>query len=138
MSQLPSSRQAPTPDAAAARGATPTLLDEASLERLRELDPSGSNHVVERVMRAFEASLQRLLAVAAQSSAQDELAAIRHVVHTLKSSSASVGALELSRRCGDIENRLRVSQTDDLESLLQGMQAEGQRVLVAVRAMLAR
>lgn len=137
MPQPPSSPQAPTPDVAAAQGAVATRLDEASLERLRELDPSGSNHVVERVMRAFEASLQRLLALAMQSFAQGELTAIRHVAHTLKSSSASVGALELSRRCGEIENRLRAAQVDDLESLVQGMQAEGQRVLLAVRGMLA-
>jgi HPt (histidine-containing phosphotransfer) domain-containing protein len=109
-------------------------LDAASLQRLRELDPNGDNRVIERVLSAFEGSLKRLLAQAAD--APDDPATIRHVAHTLKSSSASVGALELSRRCAEIENRLRVAHLDELPLLLRGMHVEGQRVLVSVRAML--
>jgi HPt (histidine-containing phosphotransfer) domain-containing protein len=112
-------------------------LDEPSLQRLRELDPDGSKQVVSRVLRAFEASLQRLLPQAAQALEQRDAHALRHVVHTLKSSSASVGALELSRRCGEIENRLRTDPGDDLAPALTGLQREGDRVLVAVQAMLA-
>jgi HPt (histidine-containing phosphotransfer) domain-containing protein len=59
------------------------------------------------------------------------------VVHTLKSSSASVGALELSRCCSEIENRLRQMQVDDLAERLVKLNAEGGRVLVAVRSLLA-
>ncbi len=114
------------------------VLDEVSLQRLHELDPEGANHVVERVLRAFEASLQRLLPQGVQALEQGDHDAVRHVVHTLKSSSASVGALELSRRCGEIENRLRALQTADLDTLLAGLNTEGQRVLAAVRALLAR
>ena len=94
--------------------------------------------MVERVLRAFEASLQRLLPQGVQALEQGDHDAVRHVVHTLKSSSASVGALELSRRCGEIENRLRALQTADLDTLLAGLNTEGQRVLAAVRALLAR
>jgi len=112
------------------------VLDEASLQRLHELDPDGTNRVVERVLRAFEASLQRLLPQSAQAFAQGDLDAVRHVVHTLKSSSASVGALELSQRCGEIENRLRAMQQVDLDTLLDGLNAEGRRVLAAVQLLL--
>jgi HPt (histidine-containing phosphotransfer) domain-containing protein len=113
-----------------------TVLDEASLQRLHELDPQGTSRVVERVLRAFEASLQRLLPQCTQAFAQGDHDAVRHVVHTLKSSSASVGALDLSRRCGEIENRLRAMQSAELGSLLSGLDDEGRRVLAAVRAML--
>jgi HPt (histidine-containing phosphotransfer) domain-containing protein len=120
----------PSPPSAAA------VLDEACLQRLRELDPDGTSQVVERVLRAFEASLQRLLPQAVQALGQGDHHAVRHVVHTLKSSSASVGALELSQRCGDIENRLRAQLHEDLDTLLSGLNAEGERVLVALHAML--
>jgi HPt (histidine-containing phosphotransfer) domain-containing protein len=113
------------------------MLDEACLQRLRELDPEGTHQVVQRVLRAFEASLQRLLPQSLQALAQDDHDTVRHVVHTLKSSSASVGALELSRRCGEIENRLRALQTADLDTLLAGLNIEGQRVLAAVQRQLA-
>ena len=113
------------------------VLDPACLERLHELDPQGSNRVVERVLRAFEASLQRLLPQAVQALGRDDHEAVRHVVHTLKSSSASVGALELSRCCSEIENRLRAHQFDGLAQMLSRLDAEGERVLAAVRDLLA-
>lgn len=112
------------------------LLDPASLQRLRELDPSGDNGVLERVLRTFESSLGRLLAQARRAQGAHDPGTVRHVAHTLKSSSASVGALELSRRCADIESRLRAQRDSDLDALLDGMHAEGERVLSAVRAML--
>ncbi len=113
-----------------------SVLDPASLQRLHELDPQGANRVVERVLRAFEVSLTRLLPQASQALAQDDLETLRHVVHTLKSSSASVGALELSRCCSEIENRLRQLQVDDLAERLARLNAEGGRVLAAVRCLL--
>ncbi len=119
----------PTPGAAA-------TLDDAALQRLRELDPDGSGQVVGRVLQAFDSSLQRLLPQGEQAFAAHDHQALRHVVHTLKSSSASVGALELSRRCGDLENRLRTLQVDELDSLWVSLHHEGRRVLVAVQAML--
>jgi HPt (histidine-containing phosphotransfer) domain-containing protein len=112
------------------------VLDEAALQRLHELDPEGTNQVVARVLRAFEASLQRLLPQSMQALAQGDHESVRHVVHTLKSSSASVGALELSRRCGEIENRLRALQSHDLDLLMDGLNTEGRRVLAAVQAVL--
>lgn len=112
------------------------VLDEASLQRLHELDPRGTNRVVERVLRAFEASLARLLPQAQQALARGDHEAVRHVVHTLKSSSASVGALELSRCCSEIENRLRAQQAEGLGGMLNGLDAEGGRVLRAVRGLL--
>ena len=112
------------------------VLDEASLKRLHELDPEGTNQVVQRVLRAFETSLQRMLPQSMQALAQGDHEAVRHVVHTLKSSSASVGALELSRRCGEVENRLRVLQSQDLDTLMDGLNTEGQRVLAAVQVVL--
>lgn len=126
-------------DAAPARrapAAGPAVLDPAALERLAELDPTGRNHVVERVLRAFEGSLQRLLEQAARAHAVGDHHGVRHVAHTLKSSSASVGAIELSQRCCDIENRLRVQHGPGLDASMQGLHLEGRRVLAAVQALL--
>ena len=61
---------------------------------------------------------------------------LRHLAHTLKSSSASVGALALSALCAQVEHHLRSQQTDDIAMLLDAMQGEMQRVAGAVQAML--
>ena len=79
------------------------------------------------------ASLQRLLAQAAQATLAGDAEAARHAAHTLKSSSASVGALALSRCCGEIETQLRAQPLAALHGLLDELQDEGQRVLQAVR-----
>jgi hypothetical protein len=117
----------------------PVTLDAAALARLRELDPDGRNGVVRRVLSAFETSLVRMLG---QLTAEVEAAnagVVASIAHTLKSSSASVGALRLAAACEDVERRARAArdagaaaQRHDVERLL----AEGEAALAAVRAML--
>jgi len=136
MSNPPSHPQADADAAVSAPDDPVSMLDAAALGRLRDLDPSGANRVMERVMRAFESSLSKLLAQAEAAQSLHDHAAIRHVAHTLKSSSASVGALELSRRCAEIEVHLREHQHDDLAPHVRGLRAEGGRVLLAVQSLL--
>jgi HPt (histidine-containing phosphotransfer) domain-containing protein len=113
-----------------------SLLDPTALQRLHELDPQGTQRVVERVLRAFDASLARLLPQSRQALEQGDHEAVRHVAHTLKSSSASVGAMALSRCCGEIENQLRLQQLEGLGALVATMSAEGELVRGAVRGLL--
>ena len=115
-----------------------TVLDAAALERLRELDPNGRSHLLERVLRAFESS-----AIAPRRQFRDarqrgDMAGIRHVVHTLKSSSASIGALALSRMCAEIETAIR-SDADSLACPSGSMPwtASSTAVLQAVTPMLS-
>jgi len=119
-------------------GALDGVLDAQALERLRELDPTGANGLVGRVLKAFEGSLQRLLQQLQDARGVADLAGMRHVAHTLKSSAASVGALELSRLCADIERRIRQEETEGLDGLLDGMVAESGRVLAALKPALER
>jgi len=114
-----------------------TVLDAQALDRLRELDPSGSNGLLPRVLKAFETSLERLLSQLAEARLKNDQAAMRHVAHTLKSSAASVGALELSRICADIERRIREQQTEGLAALLDDMVAQGDRVRAVLKPLLA-
>jgi HPt (histidine-containing phosphotransfer) domain-containing protein len=83
------------------------VFDQLALQRLQALDPSGQNHLLMRVMKAFDVSLQRLSSQLQMAREQRDLTAMRHVVHTLKSSSASMGALRLAQLCADVETRLR-------------------------------
>ena len=114
-------------------------LDAAALARLRELDPDGRNGVVRRVLSAYESSLARMLSQLAAEVEGGNAGVVASVAHTLKSSSASVGALRLAATCEEVERRARESrdggtaaQRHDVERLL----AEGEAALAAVRAML--
>lgn len=111
-------------------------LDEQALARLHELDPEGRHGVVMRVMRAFETSLERQLAQLVTAREHGDAATIGKLAHTLKSSSASVGALALSALCGEIERRVRGGETAALWPLVENLLSEGEAALGAVRAML--
>jgi HPt (histidine-containing phosphotransfer) domain-containing protein len=105
------------------------LLDAASLDRLRELDPGGRNGLLQRVLRTYTQSLERLLVQWRAARAAGDNNALRVIAHTLKSSSASVGALELSALCADVEARLRDQQHDGAEARLDALAAEAERIL---------
>jgi HPt (histidine-containing phosphotransfer) domain-containing protein len=113
-----------------------SVLDAEALERLRELDPNGENHLLERVVNAFETSLGRLLPQLQGALDSNELGGIRHVAHTLKSSSASIGAMKLSRMCSDVESRARQEQSEGMSELVAQLQAEVEIARAALKRIL--
>jgi len=111
---------------------TGSVLDEEALRRLSELDPTGANHLLERVFQAFEASALRLLPQMHEALRKADYPGVRHVVHTLKSSSASIGALALSGLCADIERLLRSGDSAGAVPVIEQFHVEVHRVDAAV------
>jgi len=112
------------------------VLDAAALARLSELDPTGNGTLVQRVLATYATSLERTRNELLRARQPLQPEAVRHLAHTLKSSSASVGALALSALCAQVEQHVRLSQPGDIGTLLDAMLAEMQRVSGAVQAML--
>jgi HPt (histidine-containing phosphotransfer) domain-containing protein len=108
-------------------------LDAQALANLRALDPKGESHLVQRVVQAFETSAARLLPQMRSALAAGDVAGVRQVAHTLKSSSASVGAMLLSRQCAEIEAMVRENRVADLEGRVAEALAEIGAVLAALR-----
>ncbi len=81
------------------------VLDPLALDQLRELDPSGVNRLLERVVKAFDNSATRLIPQLREGARCADLAGIRQVARTLRPASASVGAMKLSHLCTEIETR---------------------------------
>jgi histidine phosphotransfer protein HptB len=109
-------------------GRDPAVLDRAALDRLRELDPGARNGLLQRVLRTYTQSLDRMLVQWHEARAASDVNAMRVIAHTLKSSSASVGALELSALCADVEARLRDQQLDGACAQLDALAVEARRV----------
>lgn len=133
---------APNPlsaDAATAAPADlPPPLDARTLGQLDQLDPTGANRLVPRVLTAYRDSLARLRGQIANARDADDLASARLAAHTLKSSSASVGALVLSALCAQAEQAVREGQTLLLWAVLDKLEREAQRVDAAVQHLLAQ
>jgi CheY-like chemotaxis protein len=102
----------PTPASDASKD---SLLDLHAMDRLRELDPRGENRLIERVIAAFLQSVDRLVPQLDQARQNRDLAGVRHVAHTFKSSSASIGATKLSKDCADLEAWTRLEAPDHLD-----------------------
>jgi HPt (histidine-containing phosphotransfer) domain-containing protein len=113
------------------------VLDEQALASLRELDRGGNANLLARVLATYTHSLQRLLEQLRAARQAADLQGQRHVAHTLKSSSASVGALKLSALCAEIERGLRDAPADgsmrSLDAAMDRLVEEGEHVLAALR-----
>jgi HPt (histidine-containing phosphotransfer) domain-containing protein len=112
------------------------IFDAEALRRLRELDPRGDNRLFDRVGKAFESSVGRLLPQLDDAFRSHDTAAIVHVAHTLKSSSASIGALKLSQMCAEIETMIRRQTGEDLSERVYAVPLEAERVLAGLRLLL--
>lgn len=111
-------------------------LDPRALAQLRELDPDGRHGVLMRVLAAFETSLARMLTQLQGQQPAGNAGVVAGVAHTLKSSSASVGALELAEACADVERKLRSGDASALQLDISRLISEGESALTAVTAIL--
>jgi histidine phosphotransfer protein HptB len=128
----PAARAEAAMGACAGAGAGLDMLDAAALNRLRDLDPGGRSGLLNRVLQTYTLSLERMLLQWRAARAADDANAMRSMAHTLKSSSASVGALGLSALCADVEARLRDGQLESIEAQFDALAAEGQRILAGL------
>jgi HPt (histidine-containing phosphotransfer) domain-containing protein len=136
----PSGRRRDAIDGAGNGGGGPgvpvPLIDADAIERLRQLDPTGQQGVLVRVLRAYEASLNRHLGDVGEALAAADSDRLARAAHTLKSSSAAVGAITFSQRCAEIEMTVREGKRMPESTRVEAMIHEGRRVLRAVGDML--
>ena len=112
--------------------ATKPVLDAACMAELRALDPDGKAQLVKRVLATYQASLVKLVDQLRQARTDGAWDQVSRVAHTLKSSSASIGALALSTLCAEIERLLRAGDSAGADALLDRFHAEVARVEIAV------
>ncbi|MEP6874322.1 MAG: response regulator [Burkholderiales bacterium] len=127
-----SARDATPPTAAE----TPFALDPDALARLAELDPKGESQLLARVLRAFQTSVGRLRPQAEAARLGGDLAGLRLVAHTLKSSSASIGAIHLSQLCAQIETTIRTASGENLDAQIDAFNSALDDALRAIELLL--
>ena len=112
------------------------MLDAQALANLAQLDPTGASKLLSRVLTAYRGSLARLLPQLTAARMPFDLGTLKLVTHTLKSSSASIGALDLAALCSAAELALREGRLDGLPRTLDDLLAEAARVDAAVLQLL--
>jgi CheY-like chemotaxis protein/HPt (histidine-containing phosphotransfer) domain-containing protein len=107
-----------TPEGNAVVDDAATLLDRTVLARMRE--DLGDAAVVAEIVDMFFADAPRVLDQWRRAIATGDGDAARRAAHTLKGTSASVGAVALARCCADAEALLRAGSLEGGAALLDG------------------
>ncbi|MGH6608876.1 MAG: response regulator [Burkholderiaceae bacterium] len=110
-------------------------LDMSVIERIRQMEQRGASRLLERLIETYATTAAKLMTDAERAFANDDGAALRHAVHTLRSSSANVGATALSQRFAAIERHARESQIQRARHDWPAARSEYERVLQALQTL---
>jgi len=124
--------QMAAPDAARA------AINPAALNAIRALSPGQGDALLRRVIEAFLQDAPRHLAALREAAAGSDTDAIRKAAHSLKSSSANVGAEGLAKLFRDLEQLARAEQTEGAADLLAQLEREFQSVRQTLSTILAK
>lgn len=98
-------------------------VDESILEELLEMSPSGPA-LITRLFRIYLDESPRLIKQALHGFASGDAAEIHIAAHTLKSSSAQLGATKLADIAGRAEAQAKQQNLEECGHLLEAIQLE--------------
>jgi signal transduction histidine kinase/ligand-binding sensor domain-containing protein/DNA-binding response OmpR family regulator/HPt (histidine-containing phosphotransfer) domain-containing protein len=125
----------PFPPAPAGPFPTPPGLDGKAWARLHSSLGARASDLLPGIVRSFSHESEGLLATARAAASTERADELHRAVHTLRSTSASFGALELSSLCREAESRAKENETTTLEPLLDRIEEELARVRTALAAL---
>ncbi len=137
---------APAATTATAAGGVPTPADEAPadvppavdrkvIDQFRELDPSGSTALAARILDIYAGSSGSVFAEIEQSMANGDSELLRRAAHSLKSSSANVGARQLAALFKEFELLGKENRVDEARAQFDALRAEYARAHEGIRAL---
>jgi HPt (histidine-containing phosphotransfer) domain-containing protein len=85
----------------------PASLDQAALKAIRELDPDGKAGLLQQVIEMYLQASPPLISQIESGLASGNADSVRIAAHTLKSSSANLGAQGLAQTCAALESAAR-------------------------------
>ncbi len=130
----PEAEPAPQAEGPAESEAGP-ILDEDVIQKLIDLSPDGSNEILLKIIAAYLTSSQENMDDIDQAIIEIDVERLRHASHTLKSSSAAVGALPFSKLCAEIEAAARGGDLAGGTKKIPMLKANYEQVRDTLRAM---
>jgi CheY-like chemotaxis protein/HPt (histidine-containing phosphotransfer) domain-containing protein len=107
-------------------------IDRSVLEGLRELQVPGEPDLVAEFIRLFKDETPPLLAALQAGVGQGQADQVKKAAHTLKSSSANLGAHQMAALCAELEQRGRSGALEGTPALLAQLEQELERVSQAL------
>lgn len=109
------------------------VIDQESLDRVRQMQREGQPDILTRLIDVYLNSSPDLIGKLESALEANDIAAIELNAHTLKSSSANLGALRYSALCSEAEQAAREGGSKDLEALCRQIISEFEAVCDALR-----
>ncbi len=91
-----------TPDIVSGRNDEPAI-DRAALDQIAELDPEQNGELLNSVIDTYVENAEALIVDLTRAAKHDDLGDAVRAAHSLKSSSANVGAVRLAKLCASME-----------------------------------
>ena len=127
---------APLPVALPTRTEQPLgALDERVLADILLMEKNGARNLMARLIDAYRGSSARLLAAADEGFATGQAADVLQSLHTLKSSSANLGALAFSAACSRLEQLARAGSIEAAATAWPELRVAHEHVLAALQAL---
>ncbi|MQA23706.1 response regulator, partial [Rugamonas rivuli] len=139
--RAPAAQEAPVPPApepAPAATAFGGEINRQALDNIRALSASNGNALLERVLQAYLDDTPSHLRALQQAIATGNTVQLRKAAHSLKSSSANVGAVALAQHSKEMEQLGRNDTTAGAAILLAEMERSFQAVRQALGAILEK
>jgi HPt (histidine-containing phosphotransfer) domain-containing protein len=102
----------------------PPVLDLAALQRLRSTLGKQADALLPSLIDNFFKDAPKLIADAHRTLEQGQAADLRRAAHTLKSTSATFGAMALSGLARELEYKARDGALEGADGLLSRIEAE--------------
>ncbi|MEL6964373.1 MAG: response regulator [Pseudomonadota bacterium] len=113
------------------------VLDHAPIDALRALDPWGERKLIERAIAKFLEYSDELMERLANAVGQSDATEVARIAHSLKSSSANLGAMDLARQCSEIEKLANgTTPPVDLSTRLPELKQQHQEVKQALELLI--
>ncbi|MPZ42961.1 MAG: response regulator [Betaproteobacteria bacterium] len=109
------------------------VLDPAALDAIRELQRPGQPQLVARIVGAYHEESPRLLSELKRAAQAQDSDALARAAHSLRSSSANLGASRLAVLCKQLESSARDERLAGAEGLLEALENEYRKVSAALR-----
>ena len=114
------------------------VINRHALENIRALSSDRGGALVQKVVEAFVDDTPQQLQALRRAIAAFDASNLRKTAHSLKSSSANVGAETLAQLCKEMETLGRTETTEGASSILTDMEHEFQAVRNSLSAILEK
>jgi HPt (histidine-containing phosphotransfer) domain-containing protein len=118
---------------AAGGSETPRVIEREALASIRALQRPGAPDLVRKVIDKYLDSSSRLLENLRRAVSNGDTRAVVQAAHSLKSSSANVGAARLAAQCKELEAEARDNRIGDPQTQLGELETEYQAVRTALQ-----